>query len=404
MKKIMILGGSPNQVPLLQAAQSEGYYVLLCDSRKTNLPGYKYCDKQYYINTIDKEAVLNVAKKEAIDGIISNSEPAMTTVAYVSEQMSIPGNPLSAIEILTSKDKFRTLQEKVGIYAPKHKVVKTYEEFLLAIKEFKTPFIVKPVECSGSRGTVRIDYLEQDLLKKAYEENTSFSRDGKCSIEEYVEMPSLEVIDGDIFVLGDDIIWDGLFMSVRSPKAPMVPKDQVYPLNLNAAKETNVKNAISAILRAAGVRHGEYNIEMYFTKDDKPFIIEINARQGGNNIPSSIFLHCGIDMYKLLVSTCVGDQGYYNKIISGKRILRPFIRHCVFSYDDGIYNGLRIDKKISKYIHEITELKNKGDKVEKCRNAESIIALVDVLFKDIDEQMHFYRDLDNYISPIVIKN
>lgn len=402
MKKIMILGGSQNQVPLLQAAQSEGYYVLLCDSRKTNLPGFKYCDKQYYINTIDKEAVLNVAKKEAIDGIISNSEPAMTTVAYVSEQMSIPGNPLSAIEILTSKDKFRTLQEKVGIYAPKHKVVKTYEEFLLAIKEFKTPFIVKPVECSGSRGTVRIDYLEQDLLKKAYEENTSFSRDGKCSIEEYVEMPSLEVIDGDIFVLGDDIIWDGLFMSVRSPKAPMVPKEQIYPLHLTLEDEMKAKSAISSILKYAGIVHGIFNVEMYFTKQGAPFIIEINARQGGNNIPKTIEKHCGIDMYRLLVTTCAGDNSYYETLKNNTRYYRKLTHLCVFSYKEGIYNGLFIDHKFAPNVIDIVEEKMKGDPVEKCINAESVVAFVDLSFDAEEEQLQFSLNADDYIYPIVL--
>ena len=76
MKKLLILGGAEAQVPLIQAAKKEEYYVVLCDWTTTN-PGIKYADKHYQVNTLDRDAVIKVAIEEKIDGVISNSEPAM---------------------------------------------------------------------------------------------------------------------------------------------------------------------------------------------------------------------------------------------------------------------------------------------------------------------------------------
>ena len=97
MKKILILGGAEAQVPLIQAAKKEGYYVVLCDWTMTN-PGIKYADKHYQVSTLDKDAVLRVAVEEKIDGVISNSEPAMRNVSCIAEELRLRGNPVSAAE------------------------------------------------------------------------------------------------------------------------------------------------------------------------------------------------------------------------------------------------------------------------------------------------------------------
>ena len=91
MKKIMILGGGVNQMPLIEAAKSCGYYVVLCDF-SDYAPGVELADSFHLVSIIDAEAVLEVAKKENIDGIAANTEAAMKVVAYVAENMQIVGN------------------------------------------------------------------------------------------------------------------------------------------------------------------------------------------------------------------------------------------------------------------------------------------------------------------------
>ena len=68
-----------------------------------------------------------IAKDEKVDGVISNSEAAMLIVAYVAEQLGLPGNSVRGIEQLVSKTEFRQLQRNAGVYAPRNFECGTWE-------------------------------------------------------------------------------------------------------------------------------------------------------------------------------------------------------------------------------------------------------------------------------------
>ena len=93
MKKLLILGGSPNQLRLVNAAIAAGIYTVVCNY-KEECAARNDCDRFYLQDYRDRDAVLALAREEQVDGIISNSEAAMPIVAYVSEQLGLPGNSL----------------------------------------------------------------------------------------------------------------------------------------------------------------------------------------------------------------------------------------------------------------------------------------------------------------------
>jgi len=114
-KKILFLGAACFQIPSIKYALSKGYYTITCDNRKEN-PGHKIADKSYFVSTIDREAVLKIAKDEKIDGILSFASDVSTpTAAFVSKTLGLPGNPIETIRILTDKEAFRKFLNKSGI-------------------------------------------------------------------------------------------------------------------------------------------------------------------------------------------------------------------------------------------------------------------------------------------------
>lgn len=390
MKKLLVLGGAEAQVQLIHAAKAEGYYVVLCDWTDTN-PGIAFADVHYHDSTLDRDAVCQVAKREKVDGVISNSEPAMANVAYVAESLGLVGNPVSSVEILTSKSAFRDLQDKVGLFAPLHYTSNDRNSLLSFAEELKRPFVVKPVRSSGSRGTTRIDVFDSNRVGLAIDACVGFSADGMCAIEEYVEMPSLKVIDGDVFVHNGEILWDGLFCSTRSQAAPMIPMTQMYPVGLPAGQLVTLKRQIANLLFAAGVRHGEYNIEAYYTNNGELFIIEINPRQGGNHIPQIIFEHSGVDMSKLLVTTAVGDDSYFNSAKDLRRQSRYITYYPIFSRKNGVYKGVHVLPPIEQYVVRVDNKLSVGESMEACVNATSVVAFVLLEFPDRETQ-EFWND------------
>ena len=107
MKKVLLLGGSLFQVPSIETAKKMGYHTIVCDYLPDN-PGQHVADEFYSVSTTDKEAVLALARRLSIDGIVCYaSDPAAPTAAYVAEQMGFPTSPYAAFELLSNKYRFR---------------------------------------------------------------------------------------------------------------------------------------------------------------------------------------------------------------------------------------------------------------------------------------------------------
>ena len=86
----MLLGGSRYLLPVIETAHKLGVHVITCDYLPDNI-AHKFSDKYINVSVIDKEAVLEVAKKEGIDGIMSFAcDPGVVTAAYVAEKLGVP--------------------------------------------------------------------------------------------------------------------------------------------------------------------------------------------------------------------------------------------------------------------------------------------------------------------------
>ncbi len=394
MKKILIVGGGINQMPLVLASKREGYFTVVVDYAGEKCPAYTIADRLYNVSTQDEEKVFEVAKKEEIDGIISNSEPSMLIINSIAEILGLNGNPADGIKDLISKCRFRDLQRRAGVYAPNHFETKTVEEALSVSERQSYPIIIKPCESSATRGCKVIKKFNSEDISKAFFACQQLSRDQKVVIEEYVSMPSLRTVEGDIFVFGDDILWGGLYYTTRPNWAPMVPMTYTGPMLVEDNKLDTIKTTITKVFDDANIRFGEFNIEGFFTSTGEFFIIEINARQGGNYLPLFLQRFTGIDYYRLLVTTCVNDDYYWNSILATPRNYRYVILNSVYSPTEGVYKGLRFDSSIKDNIRDVKELLSIGDKVEKCVDGTSIIASVMLEFDNVEELY--------YVTPKVI--
>ncbi len=145
MKTIMIVGAGKTQVPLIKAAKKGGYHTIVCD-KDPAAPGVALADEFVGVSTKDRDGLYRTAREKKIDGIVANSEYAMCDVSAISSELGLVGNPEDSIAILSSKTRFRELQERAGLFAPKKDVI--------------GEVIVKPDMSSGTRGTTVVHNKE----------------------------------------------------------------------------------------------------------------------------------------------------------------------------------------------------------------------------------------------------
>ena len=77
-KAVLLLGGSAQQLDSFEAARRLGYRTVLCDW-DPNCPGRELADSFYEVSTIDREAVLRVARAESVDGVVSYASDRKST-------------------------------------------------------------------------------------------------------------------------------------------------------------------------------------------------------------------------------------------------------------------------------------------------------------------------------------
>lgn len=399
-KKLLILGANNGQIQLIKAAKEEGYYVIACDYTNDN-PGLPFVDKHYQVSYLDREAVLSIARQEQIDGVIGNTDPAMPMVAYIATQLDLIGNNPECIEPFISKSAFRELQEQVGLFCPKHLESDDYDAIETDIENLGYPIIVKPSVSAATQGTTKIYSNQHERLRDAFQICKKLSRDGKVTIEQYVEMPSLKMIEGDIFVYEDTFLWN-LFTTQRSKLASMVPQTYIFPSLLSEEETAIIKSSLTKLFKRAGVRHGFYNVEMYFTTKKELFIIEINPRQGGHLIPQLIQLHTGVDCNKMLVTTAAGDFDYYQSIFKKAIESNLVTLHVVFPKFTGHLGKVNISHEIAGYVTD-TFLRKNLSQVTRCENGTHWIAYITLRFPDRETQLRYSGEkIDQYINAEVL--
>lgn len=204
LKKILLLGGSAQQVVAIKTAKRLGYYTVLCDYLPDN-PGQYAADKYYNVSTTDVEAVYKVAMDEKVDGILAYaSDPAALPAAIVAERLGLPTNPPESVAVLGVKHNFRKFLGENGFACPRNftfNVGADIEEVKGKIQELHFPIVVKPTDSSGSKGVTVLKSVEGLDTAIAWAE--SYSRNKILIVEEFIESNFPAVIGGDIFV------WDG---------------------------------------------------------------------------------------------------------------------------------------------------------------------------------------------------
>ena len=392
MKKILLLGGSAQQVIAIETAKKLGYYTVLCDFLTDN-PGQYVADKFYLVSTTDKDAVLEMAQKEKVDGILAYaSDPAAPTAAYVAEKMSLPGNPYESVEILCNKDKFRAFLTENGFSAPVAKGYASKEEALNDKRSFEYPIIIKPVDSSGSKGATVLN--SEDDLGQALDFAFSFSRCHRIIVEHFIEKKHSYMIGGDVFIKDGKIVLWGLLNCHRDNCVnPLVPVGKSFPLQLENEDVENVKATLSSMIEKLGIRNGSMNVELVVDKSNRVWPIDVGPRSGGNMIPDLLGDMFGVDIAEMSVEAAMGGP------IKGK-IHEPmgyYATHNLHSVKNGTYKDISFASEIEQFIYRKCLYKKAGDPVEYFDNAAKCLGIVFFKFPN-EKKMH---DILEHINDFI---
>lgn len=395
MKRILFLGGAPTQIPPIKYALEQGHYVITCDYLPEN-PGHKLAHEYSNVSTTDKDAVLALAQKLKIDGIVAYaSDPAAPTAAYVSEKLGLPGNPYESVEILARKDLFRKFLAENDFNVPRSKSFYDVDLAKQWLHEIGVPAFVKPVDSSGSKGVTHLQRIKD--FEVAFAHALNFSREKKVVVEERIVKSGYQVA-GDGFVVNGELVFrcwaDEHFDKLCNG---LVPIGQTFPTSHGEYLQAIAHKETQRLLSLLDIKMGALNFDFMFTEDGKFYFLELGPRNGGCLIPEVIRYSTGVDLIKYTVDTALGLDCASLKMQPTKGYWSSYMVHAI---EDGFFKELWLSDRAKEYIVEQELQAQLGDKVSKFSGSHDTLGTMILQYPNLEVMLDMIDNMENDIRVI----
>ncbi|WFR69747.1 ATP-grasp domain-containing protein [Staphylococcus saprophyticus] len=365
MKKVLILGASVLQIPLIKTAKKLNLYVIVVDMNK-DAEGFKYADEKYYISTIDDEKIIDLFNKLKPDGILTAAtDLPMRTIAKVGELFNV--NTISYNSAINSTDKYKMRNElaKYNVPIPEYYVANTKNEYFSSLKKIAGNKVCKPVDSSGSKGVILIESKEDEEVAFTYAKK--YSKSGEILIEE--QMVGNEVSVESITINGKTKI---IAITDKITTGAPYFTEMGHSIHSQLPQETKIQIEQVTIqaIEALDIKMGPSHTELIITPDG-PKIVEVGARLGGDFITSHLVKHAtGIDLLELHLKQSIGIE-----IDDGLQIKNLGAAIKFFENYKGKLRDISIPKEIynNKNVIKIAVTAELGSEISEVSNSNSRI-------------------------------
>jgi len=318
MRRVLIVGASALQVPLIRAAKARGHWVVVAD-RDPQAVGIAFADAFSPVSTVDADAVARAAVEHAVHAVVTAAtDQPLPAVARALAARGLPGLTEEVALVVTRKDLMRQALGRGGVPCPRSCPVANAVELKSAWGVLPHPVIVKPVDSSGSHGVTLV--VEQGGLESALTHALAHSRAGRAVAEEFMVGREFSVetlsVEGRLRVLQ---------VTEKQTSGPphFVESGHFQPANLTPPEREALEGITAAAARVLGIETGPTHTEVMLTPAG-PRIVEVGARLGGDYITSDLLpLSTGIDMVGLTLELALGQEPV---------IPEPFCRGAAIRY------------------------------------------------------------------------
>lgn len=363
-KSILILGAGPMQVSLIRKARGMGLYTIASD-RNPEAEGFKEADQALVLDIKDPEAhvrwALENRERLNLGGVVAGADVAITA-ASVSSALGLPGIPVEAAERSNNKwlMKKRWLADRVP--TPYAEEVVSLSEARMAASKVGFPCMVKAIDNAASRGSRRIDSLDE--LPEALEDAKNHSSTRTALVEEFVEgdEQSVELIAhaGRHYRFG---IVDRHFGFRPFP----IETGHTNPTALSITAQEGLYGLVTRAAISLGIEFGPYKADTIMTKKG-PMVLELPARlSGGFHSQYTTPLATGLEPQKMAIALATGlpvREDYFTPSLE-----RTAICKAVFP-EPGIVSSIEGLEEVRRRpgVEEVFLMVKPGDEVLPYRN------------------------------------
>lgn len=384
-KRLLILGATVHSVHVINAAKKMGVYTIVTDYVK-GAPAKAYADKAYDVSTLDEDALVELCKKEKIDGIIAGYvDINLSPYYHVCKRMGYYYYcDDRQIDLTMNKKHFKDLCRRHGI-----SVAKDIDDCLIKNnpEKIQYPIIIKPADSYSSKGISVCNSEEElnDAIEKAY----SFSRCKEIVVEEFIEADDVylyfTVQNGYVSL---SAMADRLLNNDQYGSAPQ-PVGYFFPSKYMEKYLNNIHHKVQNMIDEVGLKNGSFFLQG-FAKDDDIIFFEMGLRLSGGCGYIQIRHQNQIDQVEMYINYALtGEFGPWNlKEYDNPRFANPACVLVVLLGKGkiGKITGIENIKSDSSYI-DMIQLKNEGDELADVGTLNQVFARI-YLSNKSEELLH----------------
>jgi biotin carboxylase len=300
---VLVVAGGEWQVPLVRKIKELGM-VALCSNLYPDSPAFSFADEHLVADVRDKRAVLAFARHHHVDAVVTDqSDIAVPTVAYLCEQLRLPGIGLKVADLFTNKISMREFCLEHAFPSPRFSVCYSLRDAKNAVSELGFPCVVKPPSNQASRGVTKVSHPQS--LDSAVAHALENSSDGSIIIEQFIGGVELTV-EGLKYYGGHASL--AVSRKEHYPHNPMVAARLVYEASSDEIDYSRLCAQHDRLVDTMGLPFGLTHAE-YKYYGDRFYLVEVAARGGGTRISSDIVPALSrIDTNGILIRMALGEK------------------------------------------------------------------------------------------------
>ncbi len=402
MNYFWVIGGGLLQVPLVETLRGMGINSIVSDASPDCICS-SLCDLFLEIDIFDIESHIDHAniitsQGNKIIGVLAAGIDAPVTMSVLAEHLNLPCVSSEISKIVNNKGDFRRWMEVNGIELPEFKEFKNDEadELIEYLNKVETPFIIKNVDSSASRGTKIFYDRDPEEEIKIFNEACKVSRSDSCLVES---------------------VWQGTehtvetFFDIEGNFHKFFITDRFFDLSSGFPVETGLKNPTSLSKKEAdecydlakrvsnklGIKIGAAKFDMIFTSEG-PRIIEMTTRlSGGFDCQYLVPLATGKNILKMAIQTSLGESFDPNlNLISINNVgLTGSVwpDEGVIKSIEGVEQALELDS-----VKQVFLRKQVGDKIEYYNNCAQRACFIIVSAPTLDDASYALKKAQKLIK------
>ena len=311
MKKALILGTNAGQADIIRYLKNEGWEVHACGYKREG-PGCDLADQFHLVNTIDVDAVTDLAQSINPDVVYSvSSDSAIKSVTKVSERLGLPHYLNSEIiDLFDKKESLRNFLNSNNISRVEYTTIKDLDQ-TVCWNIF--PCVVKPSDSQGQRGVVLI-YNKADF-KSAVANAIKWSNTQTAIVEEYLE--GTEFSTHLVIQNYKIIVNEFTERYVHGVKYFGLPKGHGIPVrNITNEHLEQARTMVEKMVEKLNVKDAILYVQMVDTKNG-PRIIEVAPRLDGCHIWRLLSISRGYDLRRYAIDGLLGTEIHHHPIDKG---------------------------------------------------------------------------------------